>query len=159
LASLFVPGLGQLYAGKPKRAAGWIAIQVLLTISLASTYLRPLGPGLMLAIPFLILICLAGAAEAWRLAARQPRYLLKPYNRWWVYLALIIGVNLTLYPLRGARAISDTSHSYYVPAASMTPAVTVGDYLMADSYPPRLAEIRRGDVILFKHEGTVFVKR
>lgn len=85
LASLCLPGLGQLYAGKPWRAACWFAVQLLLSIAIVSTYWWPLGRGLTLALFALVMIELVCAVDAWRQAARQQDYRLKPYNRWWVY--------------------------------------------------------------------------
>lgn len=77
-------------------------------------------------------------------------------DRWWVYLGAVALVCAGSYGLSLAVRHTD---SYTVPAASMTPNVIVGDYITADNYAPRLAAIKRGDVILFLRQGTVFIKR
>ncbi|HVJ40026.1 MAG TPA: signal peptidase I [Dongiaceae bacterium] len=155
----FIPGLGQLYAGKLRRACLYFTIYLLCYAVLSSTYLFPLGRAAFLVVIFFPLLWLWGGIDAWRQAGRQHNYILQPYNRWWIYLAVIGIVGLGSFLLGGPNIFSKTTRSFYVPAASMTQTVTVGDYILADAYPARLSAIKRGDVILFNHEGHVFIKR
>jgi len=159
IASLYIPGLGQLYAGNQRGAGVWFATYLLGIAVLTSTYIFPLGRAVFLAVIFLLLLWLWGGVDAWWQAGRQRNYILRPYNRWWIYLSVIGIAGLGSFMLDGPNIFNKTTRSFYVPAASMTPAVTTGDYILADAYPARLRQISRGDVILFNHAGQVFIKR
>lgn len=124
----------------------------------SSTYFVPLGRAVLLSVVAIVLLWLWGAADAWRQAARQSNYILQLYNRWWIYLAVVGAAGLGSSALSGV-SIRNATGSFYVPATSMAPTVTAGDYIAADSHPARLAQISRGDVILFAREGVIFIKR
>jgi hypothetical protein len=94
LVSLLWPGLGQLYAAKPLRAA----IMAVIGLALIGAqglylYLVPLSSPEGAVIDMALLI--AGlafsvycAADARRLASRTPHVTLTRYNRAWIYIAV-----------------------------------------------------------------------
>lgn len=161
LATLWIPGLGHLYVGKPARATCLVATFVLAYVLLLSTYRYSLNFTSAVLFIGCLLICLGGIVDAWRQATRQINYSLKSYNRWWVYVAFILTIEIVLFGSapRTAIAFMKTTHNFHIQSASMAPTLIVGDYLITDIYPPRLAEIKNGDVILFMRDGVVFVKR
>jgi hypothetical protein len=88
LLSLAAPGLGHLYAGATRRAAGVWAAAVALT-ALAVRFAAPAaaGGGLLAGTPVLLYLLWA-TLDAARLAARHSPRALRRFNHWYVYLAI-----------------------------------------------------------------------
>lgn len=145
LLTLLVPGLGQLYAGEPKRAVVIYLGGNGLLMGLLFTGVPKTFPGLIL----FLLILLAGLLwviwDAARIASQKKVHVPEPYNRWYVYLALILAAGfasqrlLTLSPVR----------AFKIPSGSMEPALLIGDHLYADMTWYRSARPARGDLIVF----------
>ena len=91
LLTLVAPGLGHVYAGAARRAAGvWAAGAVLAALGLrhaAAAAAAAPGAAWLGAIPVLLYLVWA-MLDAARLAARHPPCALRRYNHWYVYLAL-----------------------------------------------------------------------
>ena len=160
LLSLFLPGLGQLYAGKPRWACFWFLQPILGLILLGLLHFYPVTRTIFIGFQILVLVQLVAVVDAWRQAARQQTYQLRRFNRWWIYLGIFLAPQIVGY-LTGITRMptGDLVQSFSVPAKSMTPTVIPGDLILADTYGPRLADIKRGDVVLFWVDGTVFIKR
>jgi hypothetical protein len=104
LASLTMPGLGQLYNGQPLLAAAWAAVywvvavlytlrvfEVLVAPDPAAAITRPLGWLAVMAV-----LWLGGVVQAVFAALDRPAYVLQPYNRGLVYLGSYLLVYLLL---------------------------------------------------------------
>lgn len=149
--TLFVPGLGQLYAGEARRG-----------ISLALGFLAMFAGMLLLKVPrsFLgmilfvltMLSCLVWTAwDAARIARYRPIYTLRPFNRWYLYIVLTIAGGMLasqiirFSPIRTFRLVS----------SNMEPSIHEGDLFFADltrySGGAGTAPVR-GDVVLFERE-------
>lgn len=48
---------------------------------------------------------------------------------------------------------------FKVQGASMEPNFYADDYLIVDEFTPRFAEYQRGDVVVFKHNSSFYIKR
>lgn len=145
LLTLLVPGLGQLYAGEPKRAVMIYLGGNGLLIGLLLAGVPKTFPGFIL----FLLVLLAGFLwviwDAARIASQKKVYVPELYNRWYVYFAITLAAGfasqylLTLSPVR----------AFQIPSGSMEPALLIGDHLYADMTRYRSAMPARGDVIVF----------
>jgi hypothetical protein len=106
LASLTMPGLGQLYNGQPLLAAVWIVaywgvglfytlrlFEALVAPNPAAAISRPLG-----LLGVMLLLWLGGVVQAVFAALNRPDYVLQSYNRGMVYLASYV-IAYVLLPL------------------------------------------------------------
>ena len=153
LLSLMMAGLGHIYGGRIARGV---------MIMLASALL---GQGalliLMLGRPnwcYVVSIVMWSMSVAvWvyavvdsALCARRspPDYQLKDYNRWHIYLALVL---LTV-PMSQAWALvvrEGFVEAFYIPVNSMYPTISRGDRVLADKRVLRFESLQRGDLIVF----------
>lgn len=75
--------------------------------------------------------------------------------KWLAYPAIVLGVVV----IGGVSAMATFTRAYNVPADSMRPNLPLGDFMLArrgyyTEQPPE-----RGEIAVFLHKGTVFVKR
>jgi signal peptidase I len=151
--SLFCPGLGQLYAGRPVRALVFLLVPLLLTVAMVG--LVALEPsGLVLAL--LVLLCLGAPViflyiviDAHRVASTaaadaKPRAWQHPL----VY-ALVFVVGLA-YPLVSAAFLrAEVVEAYKIPTMSMAPTIVRGDRILVRKWGWRSEDVRRGDLVVF----------
>ncbi len=176
---LFVPGLGQLYAGYPGRALMMYALPVLaLPVAVAVLSLHSLGPLNLLGSLALALVARLVPLFDGLLAARRqaPDYTLRRFNRWYVYAACgLVHIGLTLSVKVPAVSLARISvQAFRLPAGSMEPTLLIGDHLLVDNlaYGVRLpwaeaeswhlADPRRGDLVTLRlplDRSRVFIKR
>jgi signal peptidase I len=161
LATLGAFGLGQLYNGKLRKAA--IAYALCLA-TVAFGIFAPLSSSLswlfiVSALP--ILLGLVVAIDAFRDAHRIREIVLHPYNRWYIYLAVILIQALLISQLQ-ENVILSSVHAYKIPTGAMSPALEIGDRLVADTKAYRNKLPSRGDLIVFKYpknESISYIKR
>jgi len=129
LLGLLVPGLGQLYAGRPGRAAVAFCGSVGLAVFALS-----LGVPRSFSALVAVLVALLGTVVAVLVdAARQSRiagpYELRWYNRWYVYL-----VPMVLAAVIGLPAVSPILETrvFRIASSNMEPTLLVGDRVVAD---------------------------
>lgn len=156
LFSVLTPGLGHLYLGEPWRALAIWALAVAANLAALLLAMRLDGGTqvfMIVVAALIVLICVAwDAARRARASSFDPRQ--HWYARWYVYLAIVI-----LPPLLGSPFTLMRSHivnAYHVPSNSMAPAIVTGDYILAR---PLRETPRRGQVVVFRNESTVLVKR
>jgi signal peptidase I len=162
LAGFFAPPLGHVYAGAPLRGV------VVMTLSMAAalpvwmlTLRAQSSVALAILVVLLVALAVAVPTDAYGVARRAGQgYVLRPYNRWFVYLALVLVWMLSEDYLRaGARR---WVQAYKVPSAAMDPTLLVGDHFLADKAIYRDRGPERFDVIVFdwpKDPTKGFVKR
>jgi signal peptidase I len=143
--TLYVPGLGQLYAGEPRRAlVVYLGYLSLLIGSLVSGVPRTFA-GLIAFILVHLLFLIWAIWDAVHIAHLKKDYVLRVYNRWYLYIAVMLVAALlssrivTLFPIRGFR----------IPTGSMEPAIFIGDHVYADMTYYRSAKPARGDLVVF----------
>lgn len=163
--TLITPGLGQLYNGMPRRAALFFAINLAaylafnaLTSSAAIQSTAAIGLTLAMLIPGLAVYVFM-IVDAFRGAQRIGQLELRRYNRWYVYVLVILAAT----GLRMAMEFTPIySRSYSLPAWSMAPTLHAGDriFVAANAYATEAPE--RGDVVVFElaeGSGAIYVKR
>ena len=161
LLSFIADGLGHIYSGSAKRGIWIITIVAFLflpiTLFIFTLSLEwAIGFGLLalLSIKTFIII------DSTRIARNKTsEYLLKPYNKIWVYFfyAFIISMTLEYYP--GKHLIAQ---AFKIPTSSMSPTIQIGDHIMSNRWTYRFNSPERGDVVIFKFpkdEKKMFIKR
>lgn len=155
LLSLVNTGWGQFYVGNWKRGLLLLGIEFVIGMVLVFTLLGSFA-GLVLGGTVLILFNLYVAVDAYLSARRAGEYLLRPCNRWWVYV-LLISLNVLISQVMGLKPYE----TYTIPSGSMEQTLQVGDYLMAKELAPG-EPIKRGDILIFlfpEDRTKHFVKR
>ncbi|HEX6899017.1 MAG TPA: signal peptidase I [Thermoanaerobaculia bacterium] len=152
--TLLVPGLGQLYGGELKRAlAVYLGYYCLFIALLVSGLPRTFG-GLIVLLLAALLLHVWMIWDAVRIARRNTAYVLKPYNRWYLYL-VVMAVAFFLSPR--VLALSPV-RAFQIPSGNMEPAVRVGDHLYADMRYYRSAGPARGDLaVLASPENSALI--
>lgn len=149
--SFVAPGLGHLYAGRP-RAALVVAAAVQLIGWLVLTGWVLLPPSkVMLILGFALLLgALVGNIAYAAVAARRadPAYELRAYNRWYAYVAAF--VVLTVWH-QGSYALAKSYivQAYRIPSPTMEPALLVGDYVYVAKVPRSARTPRHGAIVVF----------
>lgn len=169
--SLFLIGLGQVYNGKLRKGVFFFLISIIFPLLLLQ--LSVVIPDKML-IVFLLLSLLAAlgiyiwaALDAWKQAKRiRKNYSLKTYNKLYIYILLIIVLNLFSF---GAffdwQKICFFALPYRMATGSMIPTVLPGDFIMTDRRIDHSAEnhgLKRGELVVFKYPENKekhFIKR
>lgn len=156
---------GYLYVGRPVR---YLASLLYFTFFIGMLFV---GPSEWLSQPLVfITFCLVALGIALfmvidqiRLSLNQPNYVLRWYNRWWIYLGcFLIGAVYSFLPEilggSGAQAV----RTFSIPSVSGTPAVQLGDYIVVNNKAYQTAAPARGDVAVFslpRDKATIWIKR
>lgn len=142
-------GVGYLYARQPRRALVAAAAYVLMIIALWH------GLGGWLAEPWvlsavmalcamLVIFCALDGALAARRTSANPSW----YNRWWIYLVIIIAGGVAY---SSALGFKRSVRTFNVLGGSMEPTLSVGDYVVADMRAFDRRPPERGDVVILLH--------
>ena len=164
LLALLAPGLGHLYIGKPRRgltiytawfvpALGLLALGAWLGWNLA--VITAVGACASLSIWFGQLVAASIGARA-----AGASYVPRRYNRWFVYLALLLA-SLALNSALSAVVRVYFAESFTIASSSMTPTLRAGDLVLVRKLDHRARSPQRGDVVFFTDEGSGedYVKR
>ncbi len=152
ILSFIMPGLGQVYSGLLPRGLIWMllcgisSVAGLLILSHPTAYSWTLGCAAGLA---QVVIWIAGTIDSYRCTLRcRADYELKDYNRWYVYvLLLLMGTGSLL-----SYALNVRDHlvqPFLIPGASMYPTISPRDHLIAVKNSYRDSDPQRGDLVLF----------
>lgn len=148
--NLLGPGLGYLYAGRPRRAAlatvglyPWVIALVVLSFVAPSAPLRVGLLVLMLAVSLLILP--VDAARVARRVRSAPR---RRYQRWYTLLAVWLVVGFGVQGPAVGWIKAHVAAAFRIPSGSMTPTLMPGDFVLASSRAP--SQVRRGDVVIYR---------
>jgi len=124
----------------------------------------PISTGFFLFVVFealLLSILLFSLIDAVRDARKLGEISLHPYNRWYVYIAIILIHAFLVIPLQ-MKLLAYPSRAFRIPAGSMSPTLEIGDRFVVDmrAYNKKLPA--RGDIVVFKYpndESVPYVKR
>ena len=139
LASLVLPGFGQLYNGDLNRAI-WLFLSFALLcipgVALIALYLpsRWMLPTLMLG--FVATVSVWGYAvwDAWRSARRNPATPVKTWQLSGVYALVFVLCDLLVLPLLTMYVRQHQVEPFRIPSSSMEPGVRAGDINLIYSY-------------------------
>jgi len=154
MLSLILPGLGQVYCGKLTRGL-LLGILNTLPISLIVMVLlfKNLFVLVLVAVGLFVfggIIQLIAIIDSIYLVKHiGPNYELKEYNRWYVYLLLILMGG-------GSGTIASTSYiksnimeAFRIPIAQNYPTIIPGDRILANKIVYQKTDPRRGDMVVF----------
>jgi signal peptidase I len=151
--SLIMPGLGQVYCGKLARGLVLNFLNILPLPIIIGLFSLSKSPALMSTTIALILaggmVQLVAIIDSACLA-KQTRgdYRLKDYNRWYVYMLLVLII--TGGSIGSALYLRDQAlEAFRVPTASCYPTIVPNDRLFANKSVYKTKDPRRGDVVVF----------
>ncbi len=151
--SLIMQGLGQVYCGKLARGLFFNFLNILplpITIYLFSLSRSPKLVPITLALFFVagIIQLIAIIDSAYLAKHTKTDYELKDYNRWYVYVLLVLIV--TGGSIGSALYLRDqTLEAFRVPTASCYPNIVPNDRILANKSVYKGIDPKRGDLIVF----------
>ena len=158
--SFLLTGLGQLYNGRPRK--GILFFVASLTLPFLFFQLSVVGSNQIL-IVFLVLssasdlgIFIWAARDAWKQAKRMEKnYKLRVYNRLYVYILLVIVLNLFSFGLIvNGQKFCFFALPYRMQTGSMAPTILPGDLIMVDKridHASKNLGLKRGELVVFKY--------
>lgn len=164
--SLVAPGLGQLYNGQISKGIIFFLAFFLIPAIIFLAGLQGQFVGLAAFLIFTFCLWLFVIVEAFFAAKRKKEVVLKGYNKWPIYLLIILLMNGAFFVPRDVAAnfASDVLgfRVYKIPAGSMEPTLLIGDFLVADTKYFKKNELQRRDLAIIqdpKDPSKDFVKR
>lgn len=170
LASLLLPGLGQLVNGQVNRAIWLFLGFALLCIPGVALVVLYLPAGAML--PTLVLGLLAAlglwafaVADAWRTARRLGPRAAQPWQTSGMYALVFVLCDLLALPLLTLYVRQHFVEPFRIPSHSMEPSVLAGDLIFADkryNCPGCKQGVHRGDIAIFAYPNNrslIYIKR
>lgn len=156
--ALLSPISALLYTGTPRLAVPFIALQVLLAIWLVLGWTASFV-GFFAYFALFIGQGLVGMVLAGIVAAKQPRpQRLAPYQRYWIYLAIIIAIGAG----QRVAASVDGPAVVGIESSSMFPTIWSSDLVLATGGAYSSYEPKRGDIVVYWHPqqpGERWIKR
>ncbi|HAL45608.1 MAG: signal peptidase I [Planctomycetes bacterium GWF2_42_9] len=153
LFSFLLPGLGQIYCGRLAKGLIFIALNTLPVFVIVDLLLFGKNAALLFVTVGLMLfggiVQLIAIIDSIYLAkSLDSRYELKDYNRWYVYLLLIIIVignsAIGIIPYR-----DNLMEAFRIPSNSMYPTINNGDRILANKAIYKKIDPARGDVVIY----------
>ena len=143
-------GVGHVYSGRPAR--GLAAFLIYVSVSAAAVFWLSLSFSLSallirLSVECALIIATTVDAVRWAKAA-GPEYERRRYNRWYIYLALIIAVG-AFSNVYSNSVKSRIVEAFSTPTDSMAPSVISGDHVLLDKKTYRSSPPQRGDLAAF----------
>lgn len=171
MLTFILSGLGQLYAGKPKRGILFLTIQILVGLGLGlyaispntKTYLITLIPVVLLfAFGIFVVFDAYFCARNFNKANNLERKLSKGKRILLIFgvLFFLVGPNLGT-PI-AVYIRSNIIQAFRFPSGSMRPTIVEGDRLLTDKSIYKKSEPQRGDLIVFVYppdDSRDFLKR
>lgn len=155
LMSCLVAGWGLVYVGRIKWAI-WVAVLLYTGVVLLGIFGLSATPvGLYVLFCFIVAVKLSSAIVSAVLARRYSGPPDVPRKRFHaLYVGVLIVITFVLMevlrvPLMGFK-------NYYIPNGSMTPTVSVGDYIVTDL---KAGIPQVGDIVVYRWNGTEAIKR
>jgi signal peptidase I len=149
--SLLVPGLGQLYNGQPRKAVIYFLSPLFIITAYAFTGLCHFFLGMLIYISLFLIVYLSISIDAAVNAKKLKNYVLRRFNKWYIYLVAYILLGVVALPeyfyLLRDNIIGLSP--YRISSESMRSTLQVGDCLFVDVKYYGENEIDRGDVIAF----------
>jgi signal peptidase I len=148
ILSLAASGVGQIYNGQPQKGIlfylcpfGLFLITLLSVTFFANKFINIIL--FVSVLTFFIYVL----ADALLNALRIHAYYLESYNKWYLYLLLIIIQSFMLGPVKNTFLLQ----TYRLPSGSMKPTLLAGDYLVADKLIYLIRDPVRGELAIFKY--------
>lgn len=153
LLALFGIGFGQIYNGQIKKGIIFLTIELLLPIIYGFTKLGVFFVGfisiLVISFSYRIYLIYDATKNAKKLKIFTP----KPYNTWYYFLGIIIGIYTILW-FYDTNAIVGIK-SFKIPTTSNEPTIKVGDKVIADLNAFDNIKPNYGDIVIFQKKDSL----
>jgi len=152
LLSFLTIGLGQFYAGKPKKAffLYFIGQSLIGAVVLIAIIYCPVPIIFLCSLLIALAFFIFNIIDAVLAARKSVEYQLKPYNRWYFYLLLWIFAAFIVQPIVTTTVKTNLVQAFKIPSGSMMPTIHVGDYILAKTRFFIKNEINHGDIVIFE---------
>ena len=159
LASLVLPGFGQLYNGDLNRAI-WLFLSFALLcvpgVALVALYLpaQLMLPCLLLGLALTISVWVYAVCNAWRSARASVASTGRAWQVSGVYALIFVLCDLLALPLLTQYVRQHQVEPFRIPSGSMEPGVRAGDMIWADkryNCPGCQQGVHRGDIAIFAY--------
>ena len=157
-------GLGHIYAGYAKRGIILYISQYLLILICYLILLNFLSIISLILILILGLIyfvfCLVNVIKLTK--ENTVNYEPKKYNRWYVYVLLLLFIFLIPQPITPETVKNNIFQAYKIPAGSMKPTLLIGDRIFVKTDFASKSDVKKFDLIVFpfpENPSKDFVKR
>lgn len=152
LLSFLTIGLGQLYAGKPKKALSlyFIGQGLFGSLVLAGILILPMPSLILCSLLVALSFYIYNIIDAVLVAKASKEYKLKRYNRWYIYLLFWILAAFVAQPIVTTAIKSNLVQAFKIPSGSMQPTIYIGDYILAKTKLFINNNISHGDIVIFK---------
>lgn len=163
LTNLIVPPCGHIYVGRPLR--GFAIFGVGLAALLITGWLGASTAlwSFYLAQCMYVLVLIILSIDAGILANRQTNYELRFYNKWYIYLPLLLIMLYVLNFIMFNRGLFLGFDNHRNVSANMAPTLEIGDFIATDTRDYIKGFVpERKDIITFqypKDPSTIYVKR
>lgn len=163
ILSSLAPGLGQLYNGQIIKGIIFLLSLILLPIIMfrIGLHYSYYGLAIILLISMFFLLFIIG--EAFFTAIKKKEFIPKSYNKWYIYLLIILLINsIVLVPTNFLTNKVLGFSAYKMPTGSMEPTLRIGDYLVADLKYFKKNKLQRGDLVILQSPedpAKIFIKR
>lgn len=151
--ALFFPGFGQVYNGQIKKGIIFFLITFTLPLFLGFTRIGIFFIGFFLIIFIDFIFRIYVIYDAVKNAKKLKNYILKPYNSWFYYLTIIIGI-VTITWFYDYNSIVGVK-SYSIPTTSNEPTIKVGDKVVGDLNAFGNKKPNYGDIVIFQKKDSL----
>jgi signal peptidase I len=163
ILSSLAPGLGQLYNGQIIKGIIFLLSLILLPIIMFRIGLYHSFYGLAMILLIFMFFLLFIIGEAFFSARKKKEFILKPYNKWYIYLIIILLINsIVLIPTNFLTNKVLGFNAYKMPTGSMEPTLRIGDHLVANLKYFKKNELKREDLVILQSPEDptkIFIKR
>jgi len=149
LATFGSPGLGQLYNGQLVKA---ILVYFISLSFYPLLYLKVFGLklfGLLIIVCIALIIFIAVLVDAFINARKLRLFELRKYNRWYVYVPIILIHVFGVMPLVENVIFPRPFKAYKIPSGAMLPTIQRGDHIIVDLTSYKDTSPQRGDIVVF----------
>jgi len=166
LLSVVMPGLGHMYTGRGMRGVAFLFLTIVASAIAPVLGIVAYPPSNIAAMVVVFAsVYVFTIIDSIRIAGPlKYGYVLKGYNKWYLYFGVYILGVLVVTPVSGIIR-TFLVQSYRIPAGSMEPTLLVGDYILVNKFIYRNGQPKRGDVIVFVYppdpvgEGGTLVRK
>jgi len=150
ILSFLTPGVGQLYNGQLNKAILFyilgLPIMVICKFYSLCFFFNGMIGWLALMGGYLLFVMFDAAISAARLHIIKA----KKYNKWYLYLLIILINSLAIQPVLKPLIIPPVK-AYKLPTESMAPTLMLGDHVIVNKKYYTMMKPQRGDVVIFPY--------
>lgn len=156
--SLILPGLGQVYNGQIKKAAIFFSLLLLISFLFGLTRASTFFYGMLTFVLIQLTVRVYIIVDAVKKSKLQKAYVLKPYNTWYCYLLIALGM-IAIFRVLDVKTLLGTQN-FKIPTNSNSPTLLMGDLLLVDIRAYKTSEPDYGDFVMFyKDDGHIHTYR